>query len=160
MKLSLVAAASAVVLLLAAAPAAQAQQKINPWKHCGIGAMIFDDNGAAAAISNIIWDLGTTAVSSNISSQDTCKGVKVAAAQFINDSIVNIEEETVIGQGKHLTAMLNMMGCEVAAHPVIINAVRADLDVSVVNNTAKAEAYYLQLEDKTSGQFAAQCQVI
>lgn len=157
MKLSLVVAASAVVLSLAA-PAAQAQQKINPWKQCGIGAMIFDDNGAAAAISNIIWDLGTTAVTSNISSQESCEGVKVAAAQFINDSIINIEEETVIGNGKHLTAMLNMMGCEASAHPAIINAVRADLDVSVTGN--KAEAYYLQLEDKTSGQFAAQCQVI
>lgn len=158
MKLSLVAAASAVVLSLAAAPAAQAQQKVNPWKQCGIGAMIFDDNGVAAAISNIIWDLGTTAVSSNISSQDSCEGVKVAAAQFINDSIVNIEEETVVGNGQHLTAMLNMMGCEASAHPAIINAVRADLDVSAAGN--KAEAYYLQLEDKTSGQFAAQCQVI
>lgn len=157
MKLSLVAAASAVVLSLAAAPAAQAQQKVNPWKQCGIGAMIFEDNGVAAAISNIIWDLGTTAVSSNISSQDSCEGVKVAAAQFINDSIVNIEEETVVGNGKHLTAMLNMMGCEASAHPAIINAVRADLDVAAGN---KAEAYYLQLEDKTSGQFAAQCQVI
>ena len=157
MKLSLVVAASAVILSLAA-PTAQAQQKINPWKHCGIGAMIFDDNGAAAAISNIIWDLGTTAVTSNISSQESCEGVKVAAAQFINDSIVNLEEETVVGEGQHLTAMLNMMGCDTTAHPAIINAVRADLDVSESNN--KAEAYYLQLEDKTSGQFAAQCQAI
>ena len=46
---------------------AMAQDDINPWKHCGIGAMIFDDNGAAAAISNIIWDLGTTALSTKIS---------------------------------------------------------------------------------------------
>lgn len=160
MKISLVAAAAAVVVSLAVAPAAQAQQKLNPWKQCGIGAMIFNDNGAAAAISNIIWDLGTTAVSSNISSQDSCEGAKVAAAQFINDSIVNIEEETVVGNGQHLTAMLNMMGCEATVHQAIINAVRVDLDVSAVNNNAKAEAYYLQLEDKTSGQFVAQCQVI
>lgn len=158
MKLSLVAAATAVVLSLAVAPGAQAQEKLNPWKQCGIGAMIFNDNGAAAAISNIIWDLGTTAVSSNISSQGSCEGAKVAAAQFINDSIVNIEEETVVGKGLHLTAMLNMMGCEASAHPSIITAVRADLDISAAGN--KAEAYYLQLEDKTSGQFAAQCQVI
>lgn len=158
MKLSLVAAATVVVMSLAVAPGAQAQEKLNPWKQCGIGAMIFNDNGAAAAISNIIWDLGTTAVSSNISSQGSCEGAKVAAAQFINDSIVNIEEETVVGNGQHLTAMLNMMGCEASAHPSIINAVRADLDISAAGN--KAEAYYLQLEDKTSGQFAAQCQVI
>ncbi|WP_290612152.1 DUF3015 family protein [Arsukibacterium sp. UBA3155] len=161
MKLSLVAAVSAVVVsLVAVIPAAQAQQKVNPWKQCGIGAMIFDDNGAAAAISNIIWDLGTTAVSSNISSQDSCEGVNVAAAQFINDSIINIEEETVIGQGENLTAMLNIMGCEVSAHQAIISAVRSELDLSAADNNAKAEAYYLQLEGKTSGQFFAQCQVI
>ena len=33
-----------------------AQENINPWKHCGIGAIIFDDNGTAAAISNVIWE--------------------------------------------------------------------------------------------------------
>lgn len=160
MKLSVVAAMSVVAFSLVAAPAAQAQQKVNPWKECGIGAMIFDDNGTAAAISNIIWDLGTTAVSSNISSPGACEGTKVAAAQFINDTIVNIEEETVIGEGTHLTAMLNMMGCDAASHKDIISDVRADLNVAIEDNTAKAEAYYLQLEDKTSGKFAAQCQVI
>ena len=160
MKLSLVAAASAVVLSLAAAPAAQAQQKVNPWKQCGIGAMIFDDNGVAAAISNIIWDLGTTAVSSNISSQDSCVGVKVTAAQFINDSIVNIEEETVIGGGEHLTAMLNLMGCEASVHQAVIDDVRADLDLSHATSAAKAEAYYLQLDNAVNSKFAAQCQVI
>ena len=159
MKLSIV-AASAVVMCLAAAPVAQAEGKINPWKQCGIGAIIFDDNGTAAAISNIIWDLGTTAVLSNISSPGACEGKNVAAAQFINDSIVNIEEETVIGQGQHLTAMLNILGCEASVHPVIISAVRTDLNLSIADNTAKAEAYYLQLEDKTSGQFAENCQVI
>lgn len=53
-------------------------QEINAWKHCGIGAMIFNDNETAAAISNVIWDLGTTALSSKISSQESCEG---AAAQ-------------------------------------------------------------------------------
>ena len=61
---------------------AMAQENINPWKHCGIGAIIFDDNGTAAAISNIIWDLGTTAVSSKVSSADSCEGKLVTAAVF------------------------------------------------------------------------------
>ena len=30
-----------------------ADDHINAWKHCGIGAMIFDDNGTAAAIVNL-----------------------------------------------------------------------------------------------------------
>lgn len=160
MNLSSITATALVALALVTASAAQAEEKLNPWKQCGIGAMIFDDNGTAAAISNIIWDLGTTAISSNISSQENCKGTKVAAAQFINDTILNIEEETVIGNGEHLTTMLNMMGCDASAHNNIISDVRADLDLAVESNTAKAEAYYMQLEDKTSGKFAAQCHAI
>ncbi|MBU1618570.1 MAG: DUF3015 domain-containing protein [Gammaproteobacteria bacterium] len=161
MKLTLVAATSAVLLSLVTSPSVQAQSgAINPWQHCGIGAMIFDNNGAAAAISNIIWDLGTTAVSSNITSDESCKGSRVAAAQFINDTIVAIEEETVTGRGDHLTAALNMMGCEVEAHSAIIEQVRTDLDLDIKGNSAKAEAFYLQLDAKVSGDFAAQCKLI
>jgi hypothetical protein len=161
MKLTLVAATSAVLLSLVTSPTVLAQSgSINPWKHCGIGAMIFDDNGTAAAISNIIWDLGTTAVSSNISSDSSCKGSRVAAAQFINDTIVTIEEETVSGHGEHLTAALNMMGCDAEAHSAIIEQVRTDIDLDIEGNSAKAEAFYLQLDAKVSGDFAAQCKLI
>lgn len=161
MKLTLVAATSAVLLSLVTSPTVQAKDGgINPWKHCGIGAIIFDDNGTAAALSNIIWDLGTTAVSSKISSESSCEGSRVAAARFINDTIVTIEEETVTGHGQHLTAALNMMGCATEAHPAIIEQVRADLDLDIQDNTAKAEAYYLQLDAKVSGEFAAQCKLI
>ncbi|MCC5450552.1 DUF3015 domain-containing protein [Rheinheimera sp. UJ51] len=159
MKLALL-AASVLTLSLVTAPTVNAQAKVNPWKQCGIGAMIFDDNGTAAALSNIIWDLGTTAVSSNISSQGSCEGIKVAAAEFINSTITNIEEETVIGEGEHLTAMLNLMGCEASVHQAVIEDVRADLDLSHATSAAKAEAYYLQLDNAVNSKFAAQCQVI
>lgn len=160
MKIAILAAASVLTLSMVTAPAVHAQQKVNPWKQCGIGAMIFDDNGTAAAISNVIWDLGTTAVSSNVSSQDSCNGLKVAAAEFINSTITNIEEETVIGEGQHLTAMLNLMGCEATAHSAIIQEVRADLDVSITDNSSKAQAYYSQLDNTITSKFSAQCQVI
>lgn len=159
MKLALF-AASVLTLSLATTPSVQAEQKVNPWKQCGIGAMIFDDNGTAAALSNIIWDLGTTAVSSNISSKNTCEGIKVAAAEFINSTITNIEEETAAGEGEHLTAMLNLMGCEASAHNAIIQDVRADMNVTLSDKSAKAEAYYQQLDSTINSKFAAQCQVI
>ncbi len=41
-------------------------KKLNLWVDCGIGAMIFDNTAWAAATSNIIWDLGITATTSNI----------------------------------------------------------------------------------------------
>lgn len=160
MKLALLAAASVLALSAVTISEVHAEQKVNPWMQCGIGAMIFKENETAAAISNIIWDLGTTAVSSNVSSQNTCEGIKVAAAEFINSTITNIEEETVVGEGEHLTAMLNLMGCEAAAHSAIIQDVRADLDVSITDKASKAETYYLQLDNTITSKFAAQCQVI
>lgn len=33
-----------------------ADDKLNPWRDCGIGAMIFPTVPAGAVISNIIWD--------------------------------------------------------------------------------------------------------
>ena len=95
--------------LLAGNAIAEEKPTINPWKHCGIGAMIFDDNGAAAAISNVIWDLGTTAVSSKVSSEDSCDGKEVKTAQFIQDNYDQVIEETSQGAGIHLTSMLNML---------------------------------------------------
>ncbi|MBI3771765.1 MAG: hypothetical protein HY272_03590 [Gammaproteobacteria bacterium] len=42
-------------------------QMKNPWLDCGIGAMIFTETKWAAVTSNVIWDLGTTAVTSGAS---------------------------------------------------------------------------------------------
>jgi hypothetical protein len=34
--------------------AQDAEVKLNPWQDCGLAAMVFPDNGVAAAISNVI----------------------------------------------------------------------------------------------------------
>lgn len=99
----------------------------NIWRECGIGGMIFKDTGWAAITSNIIWDLGTTATSSNASSDDLCEGSTASTAKFINASFANLEEEVASGKGSHLTAMLNMLGCEKAKHQKVISALRSDL---------------------------------
>lgn len=154
----------------AAAPAAAAahSSKLNPWVDCGIGAMIFSDTKWAAVSSNIIWDLGTTAVISAGVSENTCEGSRVvAAARFITETYANIEEETVQGEGQHVTAMLNILGCESASHAGIITAVRADFGATVGQSDylqktaqAKAEAYYNIVEAKATGEYAQSCQAI
>ena len=67
-------------------------KKLNPWTDCGIGAMIFTSSGAAAAISNVIWDLGTTAVSSNVSSQNSCGSEQAKTAMFIQATLPVLEQ--------------------------------------------------------------------
>lgn len=168
--MSMIRNVAAVSLLLLAVPmiaSAADKKSLNPWIDCGIGAMIFDETGWAAVSSNIIWDLGTTAVTSDYSSQNTCNGKHAKVAQFIGVTYANLEEETVKGDGQHLHAMLNIMGCDASAHANIINAVRADFGNSMRNAAypetavlAKAEAYYNLVQTKISEGYTSQCQAI
>lgn len=121
---------------------AEEKPTINPWKHCGLGAMIFDDNSTAAAISNVIWDLGTTAVSSKISSEDSCEGKEVKTAQFIQDNYDQVIEETSQGGGIHLTAMLNMLEVEESQQPQVLKTIRTEIAGQVMAKQATPEAYY------------------
>lgn len=122
---------------------AMAQDDINPWKHCGIGAMIFDDNGTAAAISNIIWDLGTTAISTKISSAESCNGKRATAALFIQNNFNQIVEETSQGAGEHLSAMLEILEVEAQQQDAVINNVRANVANAMTSeNALSAEFYY------------------
>ncbi len=138
----------------------------NVWRDCGIGAMLFKspDYSWAAISSNVIWDLGSTATSSNMSSDDTCAGSKANTARFIHTTYANLEEQTAIGSGEHLTAMLNLMGCENSAHNQIIENVRSDLKQSMSkagfekqSKTEKAESYYNNLMGNVESKFTRQC---
>jgi hypothetical protein len=140
---------------------------LNPWIDCGIGAMIFDNTAWAAAISNVIWDLGSTAVTSNLSSQNTCNGKNAKVALFIGTTYANLEDETVKGSGKHLDAMLNIMNCDSTAHSDIIGSVRVEFarslrDASYSEKTSlvKAQEYYNIVQTKVNGEYAHQCHAI
>ncbi len=150
--------AAALALTLATTQPVMAEQKnnkkLNPWTDCGIGAMIFTSNGAAAAISNIIWDLGTTAVSSNISSQNSCASDTAKTAMFIKATMPVLEQEISIGEGEYLTAMLELRGCESTSHTNIINAVRKDIKNKEASD---AESLYNTLENHVQTSFSNSC---
>jgi len=136
----------------------------NAWKHCGIGAMIFDDMPVGAIISNIIWDLGTTATSSNISSPDTCKGKTAAVATFIHESYSNLMDETVVGEGQHLVSLLNIMECSETAHPGIIKSMRKGIPTILEQQDymeqlalIKSENYYNLMNQIIRNGFSNQC---
>ena len=121
----------------------------NPYSDCGIGAALFANTNWAAVTSNVIWDLGTTAVTSATSSPETCSGKNIQAAQFIIDTYDNLAEETARGQGQHLTAVLNILECESASHENAIPFIRTDMAETVgaasyadKNQLEKAAAYY------------------
>ena len=99
---------SAIAILMVLPQMALAR---NVWRECGIGGMLFPETGWAAITSNITWDLGTTATSSNISSDSLCEGAEASTAKFVHETYTNLEEEVAMGRGKHLTALLTMLGC-------------------------------------------------
>ena len=138
----------------------------NPWKECGIGAMIFDDDPTIAVISNIIWDLGSTAVTSATASPDTCEGKKATAAKFINETYSNLEEETVNGQGDHIDAMLTMLGCDLDSKEIITASIRDDLSVELASSdyltssrSEKAESYYNIVDAAVTDQHSQYCTI-
>lgn len=105
------------------------------YTECGIGAAIFSKHEVMAAISNVTWDLGTTAISSNYSSEENCKGSKVASAAFIHGSYSALEQDIARGEGQHLSALMDIMSCEVSARADVVNAVRADFSEAVSADT-------------------------
>lgn len=82
----------------------------SPYADCGIGQIW--DNKFAASSSNLIWDLGATALTSATSSPETCKGHKVQTAKLILETLPELEKDVALGEGKYLVALAEVMGCD------------------------------------------------
>ncbi|WP_233208695.1 DUF3015 family protein [Zhongshania marina] len=141
-------------ILLISSSLTVAQDKVagsgpNPFSDCGIGAALFTKTKWAAVSSNIIWDIGITAVTSATASPETCSGKTIETAQLIHRTYDELLEETARGNGSHLTSMLNMMGCENSNHAAATSDIRIKLSTEITNpnyqlKTAqeKSSAYY------------------
>lgn len=134
----------------------------NPFVDCGIGAALFPNTHWAAVTSNVIWDIGTTAVTSATMSPETCSGKRLAAAMFINDTYESLAEETARGEGQHLTALLNIMECNSSQHAAAIGATRSGMSVEVAregfesqSHTEKAAGFYSAMDAAVSRHCAA-----
>lgn len=130
LKLSLTAA----TLLVMTAQVSQAREFADIYTECGLGAMIAPKNEAVAAVTNVTWDLGTTAISSNISSEDTCTGGKAKVAAFINDSYENIEKDLAKGEGKYLDKLVDLSKDSQISNKNFVSKLRTELSVSMASN--------------------------
>jgi hypothetical protein len=104
------------------------------YTECGLGALIFPTNDVLAAITNVTWDLGTTAVSSNVSSPDTCAGGKKKAAKaaaFIVQAYAQLEQDLARGEGQHLSNLVSIAGCPAEAQAAVSAGLRQDLAADV-----------------------------
>lgn len=122
---------SGVVFAAGVGPSQPAGSGPNPFSDCGIGAALFKDLAWAAVTSNIIWDLGTTAVTSATASPQTCSRNNIKAAMMVRDAYARIVEDAARGQGEHLTATLGLFSCEGARQDATTQAVRAGVREAV-----------------------------
>ncbi len=134
----------------------------NPFSDCGIGAALFSETKWAAVTSNVIWDVGTTAVTSATASPQTCNGKQVAAATLINDTYEKLVEETARGDGEHLTSLLNILECGEARQGLAIEATRsamgalvADPGYATQDRTQKAARFYEAVDSAVSKSCSA-----
>jgi acyl-CoA synthetase (AMP-forming)/AMP-acid ligase II len=127
MKKTILAALAAGAALCAVSTSASAREFADIYTECGLGSMIAPNNGAVAAVTNVTWDLGTTAVSSNISSPESCKGGQPKKAAFIHEAYPQLAQDLARGNGKHLATLMTLSGCSAQAQPALVVAVRADL---------------------------------
>tara|TARA_B110000238_G_scaffold191663_1_gene226106 strand:+ start:2682 stop:3185 length:504 start_codon:yes stop_codon:yes gene_type:complete len=136
----------------------------NPYVDCGIGAALFPNTHWAAVSSNVIWDAGTTAVTSATASPDTCQGAEVVAAKFINETYPSVIEDTANGQGAHLSAILEIFGCSGDSHAGIIQDVRSAMSDKVgsdayssMDQLQKSADYYGVINSAIKTDYADSC---
>jgi len=133
---------AAIAMTMVFAPQTQAREFADIYTECGLGAMIAPENATVAAITNVTWDLGTTAISSNISSADSCSGGKAKVAAFIMKSYDNLEVEIASGEGKYMDTLLSMTEKDAKTLRSEFSEVVASTEYATLNHEQKAEKLY------------------
>lgn len=127
------------------------------YEQCGIGGLIFGHiSPIIAIISNVTWDLGTTAVVSGTLSPNACGGVFVARAVFIKEDITSIEQDLASGRGEHLAALNRLMACPTASSHLRTDYAQYTLSLNYqqADKSANAEQLFRIVNDNMD---AAKC---
>ncbi len=125
---------------------AMAREFADIYTECGLGALIAPRNEAVAAVTNVTWDLGTTAISSNISSPGTCAGGQAKTVTFIYDSYKSLETDLASGYGTHLDTLMTLVGYESQAQQDLTKAVRADFTKMVTDPSYTDQSRFEQAQ--------------
>ncbi len=136
----------AVISIFAVSQTAFPRDFAEIFTDCGLGAMIAPNNDAVAAVTNVTWDLGTTAVSSNISSPDTCVGGAQTTAAFIYQSYESLASDISKGEGKYLDALLTMAGFAKEDHKNFGAILRKDFASAVAQKSYSKFSRYQKAE--------------
>jgi len=141
------------------------------YRECGIGGMIFqkdtESNRILAIISNVTWDLGTTAILSDASSEGNCTGGSVAAAEFAMQAYPSIERDLAKGEGEYLHTMLNLMGCESNVQAALTDDLRVDManamatgDFESADRYGKASTLFNTVSTRINQSYSTTCNAV
>jgi hypothetical protein len=156
--------AVALLALLAFSQPTMSREFAAIYVECGLGAMIAPRHPGVAAVTNVTWDLGTTAISSNSTTPDSCVGGKEKSAAFISDSYASLEKDLASGSGTYLDTLMVITGCEPQVHQELTNALRNDFtnivaDPSYTDQSRfeQAKGLYDLLYKHVDGKFSESC---
>jgi len=134
--------------VLAFSQSSMAREFADIYTDCGLGALIAPTNSAVAAVTNVTFDLGTTAIISNISSPETCSGGQEKVAAFIYQSYSALEKDLASGSGTYLDSLMTLAGYDSQAQQEV-EMLRSGFAKIVANSSyvnqnrfEKAEALY------------------
>ncbi|MBQ4878710.1 DUF3015 family protein [Pseudoalteromonas luteoviolacea] len=123
----------------------------NPYSDCGIGAALFPNSNGGAVSSNIIWDLGVTAITSATMSPETCNAKNTKVAKFIIESYDSLNEDTARGEGQHLNTLLEIAEVSADQKINVVAKLRTNVATSMADfdtettKVEKSQAYYTAL---------------
>ncbi len=150
--------AASIAVSLAASPLALAggdRDLGRIYTECGLGALIAQSvqekstGDLLAVITNITWDLGTTAISSNLTTPESCARGDAKTAAFILKSYAQLEKDLARGNGRYLDALAEVAEIAPEQKADFVQAVRAGLasavarkDYETLSLVEKAELLY------------------
>ena len=155
-----------LVVMLALPPAGTAREFGEIYTDCGIGGLIGAAIGSdedtianvAAVVTNITFDLGTTAISSNITSPGTCARGKEAMAAFIFESYDSLEVDLASGHGAYLDGLASLAGHDGEARGRFVAALRSGFarlvaapDYPLQDRFTRSEALYNLVNERSAG---------
>lgn len=123
----------AAVACCAMAQSASAVDFAHAYKQCGLGGIIGNavgnESGIVAIITNVTWDLGTTAVISDAT--DACSDKSGKMASLIHNSYTPLEQDLAQGQGEYLDTLLATAECDATVQPSVVSHVREGFSAQV-----------------------------
>jgi len=141
---------------------AQARDFGSIYTECGLGALIAPKTAWVAVVTNITWDLGSTAISSDLSTADSCKGGKEKVAAFVFQSVAQLETDIARGEGEHLAAVSSLAGCSATNTQVSFgNGLRSEFSQVLANPAYESgnrmEKASMLFDSVQNSATAAQC---